>query len=150
MVKLRLRRGGKKKQPVYKIVVADSRASRTGKFIEAVGTYNPLLKPMEIKVNEARLFTWLKHGAQPTDTVRSLLQRQGIWLKWNLTKAGADETKIGTEMEKWQMLQADKLRRESDKKIRRKAARKKKNVTETPATPPAAETAPVAEPAAAV
>lgn len=126
MVKLRLRRLGKKKQPIYKIVAADSRAARTGKYIEAVGSYNPRIEPMLIEVKEDRLLYWLKNGAQPTDTVRSLLQRKGLWLKWNLMKRGADEAAIAAALEKWQMLQTEKLRREAEKKARRKAARKMK------------------------
>lgn len=126
MVKLRLRRLGKKKQPIYKIVAADSRAARTGKFLDALGTYNPRVNPMVIEVKEDRLFRWLKHGAQPSDTVRSLLQRKGLWLKWGLVKKGADEATIASELEKWQMLQAEKHQREAEKKARRKAARKTK------------------------
>ncbi len=153
MVKLRLRRVGKKKQPVYKIVAADSRASRNGKFIESIGQYNPLVNPMIISLKEDRLFTWLKNGAQPTDTLRSLLQRKGLWMKWGLMKKGADEATISTEMEKWQALQAEKLQRDADRKTRRKAAKKKKAAAEAapaaPAAAPAAETAEVpATPAA--
>ena len=151
MVKIRLRRVGKKKQPIYKVVTADSRASRNGKIIEDLGQYNPLLHPIFFDVNETRLFTWLKNGAQPTDTVRSLLQRKGLWLKWSLVKQGADETKVAQEMEKWNMLQADKLQREDAKKIRRKEARKKKaaaSSTETPKSAPPTEVAAEAAPAA--
>ena len=148
MVKIRLRRAGKKKQPVYKIVVADSRAARTGKFIESIGQYNPLLNPMQITVNEPRLFAWLKCGAQPTDTLRSLLQRKGLWLKWGLMKKGADETIITAELEKWQMLQEEKLRREAEKKVRRRTARKKRVAEATPA-PATAAPAAIAEPAPA-
>ncbi len=145
MVKLRLRRVGKKKQPVYKIVAADSRASRNGKFIESIGQYNPLVNPMIISLKEDRLFTWLKNGAQPTDTLRSLLQRKGLWMKWGLMKKGADEAAISTAMEKWQSLQAEKLQRDADRKARRKAAKKKKAAAEAapaaPAATPAAEAA---------
>ena len=139
MVKIRLRRVGKKKQPIYKIVVADSRAARNGKFIEAIGQYNPLIDPMVIDVEEARLFAWLKRGAQPTDTLRSLLQRKGIWLRWGLMKRGADEAAIATELEKWQMMQASKLEKENARKGRRNALKKKKMaaVAETPAKPEA-------------
>jgi small subunit ribosomal protein S16 len=148
LVKLRLRRAGKKKQPIYKIVVADSRASRSGKFIESIGQYNPLVNPMVINVNESRLFSWLKRGAQPTDTLRSLLQRKGLWLKWGLMKKGADEATITAETEKWQMLQAEKLRREAEKKDRRKSMRKKKTKIETPAPAQApAEATPAEVPA---
>mgnify|MGYP001222822849 CR=1 FL=1 len=137
MVKLRLRRIGKKKQPIYKIVVADSRSARSGKFIEAIGQYNPLLSPIGITCNEARLFTWLKHGAQPTDTVRSLLQRKGLWLKWRLVKKGSDEATITAELEKWQGLQVEKLGREVERKTRRKAAKKKKRTAEAAPAPTA-------------
>lgn len=150
MVKIRLRRGGKKNQPFYKIVAADSRASRTGKFIEVVGTYDPMVHPVVVKVEEKKLFTRLKQGAQPSDTVRSLLQRNGLWLKWNLIKKGADEAKIVSEMEKWQMMQTDKLRREVEKKARRKATRKKASAPAPEAAPAVVEAAPVAaEPAPA-
>lgn len=143
MVKLRLRRIGKKKQPIYKIVAADSRTARSGKFIDSIGQYNPLVNPIGITLNESKLFMWLKRGAVPTDTVRSLLQRQGLWLRWGLMKKGADEATIAAELEKWQALQAEKLQRESDRKARRKAAKKKKAAADAvPAPAPAAEPEP--------
>ncbi len=77
-VKMRLRRVGAKKAPYYRIVVADSRFPRDGRFIEAIGTYNPLAEPSEIKIDEEKARTWLKNGAQPTDTVKVLLKKQGI------------------------------------------------------------------------
>lgn len=149
MVKLRLRRLGKKKQPIYKVVAADSRAARTGKYLETVGTYDPLVHPLMFDVKENRLFYWLKNGAQPSDTVRSLLRRKGIWLKWTLVKKGADEATVAAELDKWQMLQTEKLKREEEKKARRKAARKLKahRPADTAAVPkdeaPAKETKPV-------
>ncbi len=149
MVKIRLRRIGKKKQPIYKIVVADSRAWRNGKFIEALGQYNPLLNPMVIQVKEDRLFYWLKSGAQPTDTLRSLLQRKGLWLKWGLMKKGADEPTILAAFEKWQSLQEEKLRREAERRTRRKAARRKKAAAAPPAAAPAAAPAETPAPATA-
>lgn len=145
MVKIRLRRVGKKKHPIYKIVVADSRAWRNGKFIEGLGQYNPLLNPMVIEVKEDRLFYWLKNGAQPTDTLRSLLQRKGLWLKWGLMKKGADEQAIATAFEKWQSLQPDKLLRETERRTRRKAAKREKAAAEAPAA--AAAPAPAETPA---
>ncbi len=78
MVKIRLRRMGAKKAPFYRIVVADSRYPRDGRFIEEIGTYNPLSEPSEIKVDNERALAWMKTGAQPTDTVRSLFKRSGI------------------------------------------------------------------------
>ena len=78
MVKMRLRRMGAKKAPFYRIVVADSRFPRDGRFIEEIGTYNPLANPCEIKIEAERAKDWLQNGAQPTDTVKKLLQIAGI------------------------------------------------------------------------
>jgi small subunit ribosomal protein S16 len=78
VIKLRLRRMGAKKRPSYRIVVADSRSPRDGRFIESVGFYDPLTEPATIKINEERARHWLGVGAQPTDTVRGLLTRQGL------------------------------------------------------------------------
>jgi small subunit ribosomal protein S16 len=137
-VRIRLRRIGKKKMPQYHIVAADSRAARSGKFLEVVGRYEPLQHPMVIETKELRVMYWLKSGARPTDTVRSLFQRSGLWLKWSLTRQGADEMKIASEMEKWQMGQVEKVRRDADRKERRLAARKAKKTAEAqPAAAPA-------------
>ncbi|NLL39243.1 MAG: 30S ribosomal protein S16 [Clostridiales bacterium] len=78
MVKIRLRRMGAKKKPFYRIVVADSRFPRDGRFIEELGTYNPLTEPSEIKVDKERVLKWMKDGAQPTDTVKKLLKKAGV------------------------------------------------------------------------
>ena len=81
-VKLRLKRMGSKQKPFYRIVAADARSPRDGRFIETVGTYNPLKNPTEIKVDEEKTLTWLNNGAQPTDTVRSILTESGIMKKY--------------------------------------------------------------------
>lgn len=78
MVKIRLRRMGAKKAPYYRIVVADSRSPRDGRCIEEIGTYNPLTEPATITVNAEKAQTWIKNGAQPTDTVRGLLKNAGV------------------------------------------------------------------------
>jgi small subunit ribosomal protein S16 len=78
MVKIRLRRMGAKKAPFYCIVVADSRYPRDGRFIEQLGTYNPLTEPAEIKVDAERTQAWIKTGAQPTDTVKRLLKQANV------------------------------------------------------------------------
>ena len=77
-VKMRLRRMGAKKAPFYRIVVADSRSPRDGKFIEEIGYYNPLTEPVEVKVNEEKVNKWLSNGAQPTETVKRLLINAGL------------------------------------------------------------------------
>ena len=78
MVKIRLRRMGAKKAPFYRVVVADSRAPRDGRFIEEIGYYNPLTDPADIKIDAEKAQAWLQKGAQPTDTVRSLLKKSDI------------------------------------------------------------------------
>lgn len=77
-VKIRMKRMGAKKRPFYRIVVADSRAPRDGKFIEEIGYYNPISEPVEIKIDGEKAQKWLNNGAQPSDTVKALLKKQGI------------------------------------------------------------------------
>lgn len=78
MVKIRLKRMGAHKKPFYRVVVADSRTPRDGRFIEELGTYDPLKDPAEIKIDAEKAQKWLDNGAQPTETVRSLLKKSGI------------------------------------------------------------------------
>ena len=87
-VKIRLKRIGAKKAPFYRIVVADSRSPRDGRQIETVGTYNPLTKPAEVKINEELALKWLQDGAKPSDTVRNLFSEQGIMEKFHNAKLG--------------------------------------------------------------
>lgn len=77
---------GSKKHPVYRIVVADSRSPRDGRFIETVGTYNPLVQPSEVKLDEELVLSWLNNGAQPSDTVKNLLSNAGIMEKYHTAK----------------------------------------------------------------
>ena len=78
MVKLRLRRMGAKKQPFYRVIVADERSPRNGRFIEEIGYYNPLTEPSVIKIDADKAKEWIKNGAQPTETVKVLLKKAGI------------------------------------------------------------------------
>ena len=78
MVKIRLRRMGAKKAPFYRVVVADSRYPRDGRFIEEIGTYNTMVDPAEIKIDADKAKKWIANGAQPTDTARALLKKSGI------------------------------------------------------------------------
>jgi len=102
---------GKKKQPFYRIVAADSRAPRDGRFIELVGTYDPIKKSHSVEYKEDRVLHWLSAGAQPTDTVRSLLRGKGLWLKWTLIKQGADEAKIASELAAWERMREERAKR---------------------------------------
>ena len=92
-VKLRLRRMGAKKKPFYRVIAADSRSPRDGKFIEEVGYYNPTRVPAEVKINEELALKWLNQGAIPTDTVRSLFSNAGIMKKFHETKMTKKESK---------------------------------------------------------
>ncbi|MEO5583706.1 MAG: 30S ribosomal protein S16 [Saprospiraceae bacterium] len=85
-VKIRLQRHGRKKRPYYHIVVADSRSPRDGKFIELLGTYNPLVKPATIDIDRDKALGWLDNGAQPTDTVRNILRFKGVMFKKHLMR----------------------------------------------------------------
>ena len=78
MVKIRLKRMGAHKKPFYRVVVADSRTPRDGKFIEEIGYYNPLVEPPTIKIDDEQAKKWLENGAQPTETVKSLFKKSGI------------------------------------------------------------------------
>lgn len=78
MVKIRLRRMGAKKNPYYRIVVADARYPRDGRFIEEIGTYNPMAEPTVVTIDADKAATWLKNGAQPTDTVKAIFKKNGI------------------------------------------------------------------------
>ena len=90
---------GAKKSPFYRVVIADSRSPRDGRFIETVGTYNPISQPAEIKLDEEKILSWLGNGAQPSDTVRNLLSNAGILAKYNESKSGKKPAKKATTKE---------------------------------------------------
>jgi len=136
-VKLRLTRRGKKKQPFYRIVAADSRSRRDGKYIEKIGYYNPLTNPAEIIIDEEKAFYWLKNGAIPTDTVENLFSKKGIMLKWHHIKQGHDDAKIEEEYKKWELLQLERQKREEALA----AQAKRKQEPEATEPEPAPETA---------
>lgn len=150
-VKIRLARRGRKKKPLYDVVVADARSPRDGRFIEKIGTYNPNTDPATISINEDRAFDWVMKGAQPTDTVRAMLSYRGILLKKHLqigvikgamTQEEADkrfedwlsgkEAQIGGKVDRLAKEKADKekARLEAEKKVsdarREKIAARKK------------------------
>jgi len=82
-VKIRLKRMGSKRNPFYRIVVADSRSPRNGRQIEQIGTYNPVVNPVEVKIDEEKALNWMTNGAKPSDTVRNLFSKQGIMKKFH-------------------------------------------------------------------
>lgn len=83
---IRLKRMGAKKNPYYRMVVADSRSPRDGRFIEEIGLYDPSTNPATVKIDEEKALKWLKDGAKPSDTARSLLKKQGIWASFVVSR----------------------------------------------------------------
>ena len=130
-VKLRLRRMGKKKQPIYKVVAADARSPKDGKFLEAVGIYNPLTNPHTIDLKEDRINYWLDHGAQPTDTVKSLFNQTGINLKRDIAKRKLPQEKAEALLKSWQASKEASSQKKSVKK--KKKADTQEAKTEQPA-----------------
>ena len=92
-VKIRLKRMGAKKRPFYRVVAADSRSPGDGRFIETIGTYNPICEPAEIKINEELALKWLNNGAEPTDTVKNLFKKVGINEKFHKQRNSKKESK---------------------------------------------------------
>ncbi len=101
MVKLRLRRDGRSHRPFYHVVAADARSPRDGRFIEKIGYYNPMQDPAEVVLDHELALKWLKQGAQPTETVKSLLSKEGILLKYHLSKKGKTSEEIEKAFQDW-------------------------------------------------
>jgi small subunit ribosomal protein S16 len=121
---------GKKRQPIYKVVAADARSPRDGKYIEAIGSYNPLTDPATIELQEDRALYWLGCGAQPTETVKNLLSKQGILLKNDLQKKGLSEEAIAAKLDEWgnkkeSSLEKKKAKVDQQKKEKAEADKKK-------------------------
>lgn len=131
MVKLRLKRMGKKHIPLYKIVAADSRSPRDGRFIESVGHYNPHTEPMLITLKEDRVLYWLNSGAQPTETVKSLLRKEGVMMKYRLSKAKVSAEKIEEKMNQFIADKPAKIARAKARKVRQKETKAKKAEVKT-------------------
>lgn len=123
-VKLRLRRMGKKFQPVYKVVAADSRAPRDGKFIESIGLYNPNTDPATVDIETERALYWLGVGAEPTDTVKNLLSKKGVLLKRELLSQGLTEEQIVPKLEEFYKMQEAKQIKAKEAAKTKKAALK--------------------------
>jgi small subunit ribosomal protein S16 len=121
--KIRLTRLGRRHRPSYRIVVTDSRSPRDGRYIECIGLYNPINHPPDLQVKEDRANYWLDCGAVPSDTVNSLLKRQGVLYKRFLKRRGLEEAQIEEEMKKWEVLQIERQRREDTKAEEKRKAK---------------------------
>ncbi len=152
MVKLRLRRRGRKKSPVYDIVATDSRKARDGKYLERLGQYNPMTSPSVISVDTERAKHWLKVGAQPSKVVRHLLSTQGVLLEMYMEDKGKSPTEIADALEQHKANVATRVQRILAKKQRKKfgsAAPADEEAAEAPAAEAPAAEAPAAEAPAA-
>ncbi len=129
MVKIRLARRGRKKLAMYDVVVADARAPRDGRFIEKIGTYNPLTVPATINLNDDRAFHWVMNGAQPTDTVKAMLSLRGILLKKHLQvgviKGAISQEQADTKLAAWVNAKETKEQAHRDKLSNAKQANAK-------------------------
>jgi small subunit ribosomal protein S16 len=153
MVKMRLQRHGSKKRPFYFIVVADARSPRDGKFIQKLGTYNPLTVPATIQVDRQKALDWLQKGAQPTDTVRRILSFKGVLFLKHLLRGVSmglfDEATAMEKFTKWMSEHESKVnQRQSAHKKARMDRRNAPVVKKVEAAAPVEETAPAAEEAA--
>ena len=132
-VKIRLARRGRKKLARYDVVVADARSPRDGKFIEKIGTYDPLTVPATINLNEARAFDWLMNGAQPSDTVKAMLSYRGIMMKKHLqigvVKGAITQDQADLKLADWKKLKDDKIqsKRDNISKSKQDAAKARKD-----------------------
>ena len=126
MVKIRLARRGRKKLAMYDVVVADARAPRDGRFIEKIGTYNPLTVPATIDLNEEKAFHWLMNGAQPSDTVKAMLSYRGIMLKKHLQigviKGAVTQEQADAKLAEWVKSKTAKIEAKKDKATQSKDA----------------------------
>ena len=127
-VKLRLKRMGSKKRPFYRIVAADARSPRDGRFIEILGTYNPLLETDKVTLKEERIVAWLKDGAQPTDTVKSILSSSGLWAKFKAEKVKKAPKKVKVEVK---AEEKKPVKKAAPKTATKKPAAKKTTTTKT-------------------
>ena len=137
-VKLRLKKMGAKQRPFYRIVATDSRVSRDGKFIEIVGTYNPLTDPAEIKLDKDLVLKWLNYGAEVTDTVRNILKKEGVYKEFIDSKAKKSNKKPVAKKAETKPVE----KKEEKKPVVKKATAKKpvaKTTTKKAATKPAAK-----------
>ena len=129
MVKIRLARRGRKKLAMYDVVVADARAPRDGRFIEKLGTYNPLTVPAKIELNNDRAFHWLMQGAQPSDTVKAMLSFRGVMLRKHLQigvlKGALTQDQADSKLNDWLKAKDEKVQATSSKQAQSKEAQAK-------------------------
>ena len=125
-VKLRLTRMGRKKRPFYRIVAVDSRARRDGKYLEKIGTYNPLTDPAIVEIDKELALKWLQNGAQPSTTVKNFLRKEGILFEFDLRKRGLSEEEIELEYKKWELIKQERQKKDEAVAAMKKREEEKK------------------------
>ncbi|MCH7586544.1 MAG: 30S ribosomal protein S16 [Chloroflexi bacterium] len=143
MVRIRLRRVGARGQPSYRVVAADKESPRDGRFLETLGTYNPRTEPATINLNEARIFHWLKNGAQPSDSVLQIMKTAGAWQRWERFKQGEELDKLLEEAAAAKVDVDPRTRRDDLRQVQK--PKKKSEKAEPAPDMDAAEAEPVAE-----
>ena len=133
-VKIRLKRMGSKKRPFYRLIAADSRSPRDGRFLENLGHYNPMVEPVEIKIDEDKVYKWLGNGAQPTVSAANLLKAQGILERWELFKSGVKIAELDAKIAE-RRLKQPKAQQKDKKKLSKKAIAAAKVAEEEAAKP---------------
>ncbi len=128
-VKIRLKKMGSKKRPFYRLVAADVRSPRDGRFIETLGYYNPLVDPPEIQLDDDKVYKWLNEGAEPTDNAKNLLKRVGLLERWRLLKQGTTIADLDAKIEERRAKQPRAVPK-AEKKLSKKAAAKEKEEAE--------------------
>ena len=144
-VKIRLKRMGSKKRPFYRLIAADSRSPRDGRFLENLGYYNPMVEPDEIKIDEDKVYKWLGNGAVPTESASNLLRAEGILERWELVKTGLSIAEVKAKIEERRVKQP-KAQPKDKTKLSKKAIAAAK-VAEEEAAKAAEEAAAAPEPA---
>ena len=102
-VKIRLLRMGRKKKPFYRIVAIDTKSRRDGRYLDKIGSYDPLTKPATVNIDKEKIFAWLEKGATPSETVFNLLQKEGIALEWHLVRNKLSDQARNIEIQKWEL-----------------------------------------------
>jgi small subunit ribosomal protein S16 len=142
-VKIRLKKMGSKKRPFYRLIAADSRSPRDGRFLDNLGHYNPMVEPAEIKIDEDKVYKWLGNGALPTESAANLLKAEGILERWELFKTGLTVVEVNAKIEE-RRLKQPKAQPKDQAKLSKKAVAAAK-ATEEAAAKAAEEEAKPAE-----
>jgi len=146
---IRLTRTGRKKRPFYRLILTDSRNRRDGRFLANLGYYNPFVEPLEVKLHEQEIIAWLAKGATVSSTARSLMRREGVLYRWELTRQGLPQNEIDAKVEAWKADFDKRIENKAREKAQSEAKKKAEEEAAAEAERKAAEEAAAAEAAEA-